>query len=95
MRRFPLGMARDRMPDDVEPSQAELLRVEARHEGAGAIVKLAGELAYSTAERFVACILEVLDQPDKYRGDIEAIRKAYNPDSIAAEYEKLFERLMK
>ncbi len=42
-----------------------------------------------------ACILEVLDEPDKYRGDIEAIKKAYKPDSIAAEYEKLFERLMK
>ena len=39
------------------------------------------------------CILEVLDEADKYRGDIESIKKAYNPDSIAAEYEKLFERL--
>jgi glycosyltransferase involved in cell wall biosynthesis len=42
-----------------------------------------------------ARILDVLDQPDQYRGDIEAIKKAYKPDSIAAEYEKLFERLMK
>jgi glycosyltransferase involved in cell wall biosynthesis len=41
------------------------------------------------------CILEVLDEPSKYRGDIESIKKAYNPDSVAAEYEKLFERLMK
>ena len=40
-----------------------------------------------------ACILEVLDAPEKYRGDIEAIMRAYNPDSIAAEYEKLFARL--
>jgi glycosyltransferase involved in cell wall biosynthesis len=40
-------------------------------------------------------ILEVLDHPEKYKGDIAAIQKAYNPDSIAAEYEKLFERLMK
>ena len=39
-------------------------------------------------------ILSVLDEPNNYRGDIEAIRKAYNPDSIAVEYEKLFERLM-
>lgn len=39
------------------------------------------------------CILEVLNEADKYRGDIESIKKAYNPDSIAAEYEKLFERL--
>lgn len=42
-----------------------------------------------------ACILEVLEDPDKYRGDIESIKKAYDPDSVAAEYEKLFERLMK
>src|SRR5512138_1120655 len=40
------------------------------------------------------CILEVLSQPEKYRGDVEAIRKAYDPDSIAAEYEKLFKGLM-
>jgi len=42
-----------------------------------------------------ACILDVLDEPDKYRGDVEAIKKAYDPDSVAAEYEKMFERLMK
>jgi anti-anti-sigma factor len=48
------------MPDDIEPSQAELLRVEARYEGAEAIVTAAGELDRSTAERFVACILEAL-----------------------------------
>lgn len=41
-----------------------------------------------------ACLLEVLDQPEKYRGDTAAIHKAYDPDSIAAEYEKMFERLM-
>ena len=40
-------------------------------------------------------ILGVLDDPQKYRGDIEAIKKSYDPDSIAQEYEKLFERLMK
>jgi glycosyltransferase involved in cell wall biosynthesis len=42
-----------------------------------------------------ACILDVLDEPSEHKGDMEAIRKAYNPDSIAAEYEKLFERLMR
>jgi glycosyltransferase involved in cell wall biosynthesis len=42
-----------------------------------------------------ACLLEVLNEPQKYRRDIEAIKKAYNPDSIAAEYEKLFARLLK
>ena len=39
-------------------------------------------------------ILGGLDDPQKYRGDIEAIKKSYDPDSIAQEYEKLFERLM-
>ena len=40
-------------------------------------------------------ILGVLDEPQKFRGDIESIKKSYDPDSIAQEYEKLFERLMK
>lgn len=40
-------------------------------------------------------ILEVLENPQKFKGDIAALKKAYDPDSIAAEYEKLFSRLMK
>jgi glycosyltransferase involved in cell wall biosynthesis len=40
-------------------------------------------------------ILGVLNEADKYRGDVEAIKKSYNPDSVAQEYEKLFQRLMK
>jgi glycosyltransferase involved in cell wall biosynthesis len=40
-------------------------------------------------------ILEVLSEPQKFKGDIESIKKLYDPDSIAQEYEKLFERLMK
>jgi glycosyltransferase involved in cell wall biosynthesis len=39
-------------------------------------------------------ILEVLDDPQKFKGDIEAIKKVYNPDSVAQEYEKLFAKLM-
>lgn len=42
-----------------------------------------------------ACLLEVLGEPDKYRGDTAAIKKAYNPDAIAAEYEQLFYQLMR
>ena len=42
-----------------------------------------------------ACILEVLNEPNKFRGDIESVKKAYDPHSIAAEYEKLFEGLMR
>ena len=40
-------------------------------------------------------ILQILDEPDKYHGDVEAIRKAYDPQTTAAEYEKIFERLIK
>jgi glycosyltransferase involved in cell wall biosynthesis len=39
-------------------------------------------------------ILGVLDDPQKYQGDLESINKSYDPDSIAQEYEKLFQRLM-
>jgi len=39
-------------------------------------------------------ILSVLDDPQKYRGDLDSIKKSYDPDSIAQEYEKLFQRLM-
>jgi anti-sigma B factor antagonist len=49
------------MRDDWESSQATLLRVEASYEGAGAIITVEGALDRSTAERFVACILEALD----------------------------------
>ena len=47
------------------------------------------------AESLAASILEVLDNPQKYRGEVGGIKKAYEPDSVAQEYEKLFERLMK
>jgi len=39
-------------------------------------------------------ILEVLNNPHKFKGDIEAIKKTYNPDSVAQRYEKLFAKLM-
>ena len=35
------------------------------------------------AADLAASILEVLDNPQKYKGDIESIKKSYNPDSIA------------
>lgn len=74
------------------PSVASALpgvRMPVRMHGMGRVAKI-GDAA-SLAE----CLLDVLDHPDKFRGDTAAIRKAYDPDSIAAEYEKLFESLMK
>ena len=40
-------------------------------------------------------ILGVLDEPQKYRVDVESIKKSYDPDSVAVAYEKLFGRLKK
>lgn len=44
-------------------------------------------------ESLANAILEVLGNREKYRGDVESIKKTYEPDSIAREYERLFERL--
>jgi glycosyltransferase involved in cell wall biosynthesis len=40
-------------------------------------------------------LLEVLAEPAKYRCDREELVRLYDPQSVAAEYEKLFQRLMK
>ncbi len=45
------------------------------------------------AQSLAASILEVLDSPAKYHGDVDGIKTTYNPDSVAQEYEKMFERL--
>ncbi len=39
-------------------------------------------------------ILTVLNEPQKFEGDIESIKRSYAPDSIAQEYENLFARLI-
>jgi glycosyltransferase involved in cell wall biosynthesis len=39
-------------------------------------------------------ILEVLGDAEKFKGDPSKIACQYDPDTIAAEYEKLFEKLM-
>ena len=65
------------------------VRMPVKMHGMGQVAEI------GNAASLADCLLEVLDHPEKYRGDIEAIRKAYDPDSIAAEYEQLFERLMR
>ncbi|MCB0117467.1 MAG: glycosyltransferase family 4 protein [Anaerolineales bacterium] len=47
------------------------------------------------SQSLASAILEVLDNKEKYSGDIPALKNAYDPDSIAQEYEKLFARLMR
>lgn len=40
-------------------------------------------------------ILDVLDHPALFGGDVNAIRAAYDPDKVAAEYEELFIELLR
>jgi len=39
--------------------------------------------------------LDVLNEPEKSQRYRSSIKKAYDPDTVAVEYEKLFEGLMK
>jgi glycosyltransferase involved in cell wall biosynthesis len=39
-------------------------------------------------------ILDVLDHPDRFRGDIPAVRRMYASDTVAAQYESIFEELI-
>ncbi len=69
------------------PSALPGVRQPVKMHGMGRVSQI-GDAA-SLAE----AILEVLDHAEKYRGDVSAIKQAYDPDSIAAEYEKLFAKL--
>src|SRR5512138_3440987 len=65
------------------------VRMPVKMHGMGRVAEI------GNAASLAACLLEVLEQPDKYRGDVEAIREAHDPDFIAAAYEQLFDRLMR
>jgi glycosyltransferase involved in cell wall biosynthesis len=71
------------------PSALPGVRQPVKMHGMGVVSRI-GDSAH-----LAECILKVLDEPQKFRGDIDAIKKTYDPDSVAAEYEKLFERLIK
>jgi glycosyltransferase involved in cell wall biosynthesis len=47
------------------------------------------------AAGLAGAILEVLNEADRFKRNPAEIARQYDPDTIAAEYEKLFERLMK
>ena len=47
------------------------------------------------ANALAEALLEILAEPQKYRRDPAEIARAYDPDNVAAEYEKLFEKLGK
>ena len=71
------------------PSALPGVRQPVTMHGAGRIARIGDSADLAEA------ILGVLDEPQKFRADVTSIKKSYDPDSIAAEYEKLFERLMK
>jgi glycosyltransferase involved in cell wall biosynthesis len=71
------------------PSALPGVRQPVTMHGMGRVAKIgdAADLAES--------ILEILNEPQKFKGDIAAIKKSYDPDSVAQAYEKLFASLMK
>ncbi|HZM40722.1 MAG TPA: STAS domain-containing protein [Acidimicrobiales bacterium] len=50
------------MSDDVEPSQAEPLRVEAKYDGPHVTIVVEGELDVSGARELQACVSEALER---------------------------------
>jgi glycosyltransferase involved in cell wall biosynthesis len=71
------------------PSALPGVRQPVTMHGAGKISRIGDSADLAEA------ILGVLNEADKYRADTASIKKSYNPDSIAQEYEKLFAKLMR
>jgi glycosyltransferase involved in cell wall biosynthesis len=57
--------------------------------GMGEVVPIADAAALAQA------VLRIVDEPERYRRDPAEFAAAYGPDFVAAEYERLFERLTK
>ena len=71
------------------PSALPGVRMPVQMHGTGCVSKI------GNSDSLAESVLEVLNEPDKFRGDIESLKKTYDPDTVVTEYEKLFERLMK
>jgi glycosyltransferase involved in cell wall biosynthesis len=71
------------------PSALPGVRQPVKMHGMGCVAEIGDSASLAGA------ILEVLDEAQKFKGDPSAVARQYEPDSVAAEYEKLFERLMK
>ena len=57
--------------------------------GMGQIAPIGDSLGLAEA------VLEVLDHPEKYQADAAEIARRYDPDTIAFEYEKLFDEMQR
>jgi glycosyltransferase involved in cell wall biosynthesis len=64
------------------------VRVPVKMSGMGRIVPAADAAAIAQA------ILDILAEPERYRGNYAEIKNKYSPDVIAAGYEKLFEEIL-
>jgi len=64
------------------------LRVAVKKTGMGEIFPLAD------TDGLAQAIIAVLSSPDRYQGDVAAITRRYAPDTIASEYEALFNELL-
>ncbi len=71
------------------PSALPGVRMPVQMHGTGCVSKI------GDSDSLAESVLEVLNEPDKFRGNIESLKKTYDPDTVVTEYEKLFERLMK
>ena len=72
------------------PSIASALpgvRQPAIRHGMGEIVPIGDSAALAEA------LIRILSEPEKYRSDPEVIEKEYEPDTIAAAYENLFDEI--
>ena len=65
------------------------VRVPVKMSGMGRIVPVGDSAAIAQAA------LDILAEPERYRGNYAEIRHRYSPDVIAAGYEKLFEDILK
>lgn len=65
------------------------VRQPVRMHGMGKIIPI------GDSDALAAAILAILKNPGQYRSDAQMIAERYRPDSIAAEYEQLFERIQK
>ena len=71
------------------PSALPGVRQPVLMHGAGKVSRIGDPASLAEA------ILGVLDEPEKYRANVDRLKKSYDPDSVAEEYEKLFARLKK
>ena len=65
------------------------VRVPVKMSGMGRIVPVADAGAIAKA------ILDILTEPEHFRGNYAEIKHRYSPDVIAAGYEKIFEDILK